>query len=140
MTGPRPNALARCLVAPAVQVLPRDRRERYREEFRTELCELGGPAQISAAASLLRGSLSLRYALLDRQVAAQSVTRRPISCRFGRHHYVGRRDVALAKEQHHLSYRCVRCGSYFERKPDEEEGFDVEAFRRNSDMIGGAGF
>jgi hypothetical protein len=138
MTGPRPNPVARSLVAPAVRVLPRDRRERYREEFRTELCELGAPEQIAVAASLLRGSLSLRYALLDRQVAAAAVGGRPMRCRLGRHHYVGQRDVTLAKEPH-LSYRCVRCGSYYERTPDEEEGFDIDTLSRNANYFSGGG-
>ena len=32
MTGPQPAAVARCLLAATVQVLPADRRSRYREE------------------------------------------------------------------------------------------------------------
>jgi hypothetical protein len=135
----RPNPVARCLVGPAVQVLPRDHRDRYREEFRTELCELVGPAQVAAAASLLRGCLSLRYALLDRQVAAQARPRRSMRCRLGRHQYTAQRDVDLSKE-HHMSYRCLRCGAYFERKRDEAEGFDIEAHSRNSNYLGGGAF
>ena len=136
MTGPRPNPVARCLVGPAVQVLPRDHRDRYREEFRAELCELGGTDQVAAAASLLRGCLSLRYALLDRQVAAQARAPRSMRCRLGRHQYTVQRDVALAKD-HHMSYRCMRCGAYYERKRDEEEGFDIETLSRNSNYLGG---
>jgi len=102
-----------------VQVLPRDHRDRYREEFRTELCELGGPGQVAAAAGLLRGCLSLWYALLNGQSAAQVMARRSMRCRLGRHDYAGQRDVDLDKE-HHTSYRCLQCGRYYERKRDEE--------------------
>src|SRR6478672_3573726 len=133
MTGPRPNPVARWLVWPAVQVLPRDHRDRYREEFRTELCELGGPGQVAAAAGLLRGCLSLRYALLNGQFAAQVMARRSMRCRLGRHDYAGQRDVDLDKE-HHTSYRCLQCGRYYERKRAEEEGFDIEALRRNANF------
>ena len=139
MTGPRPNPVARCLLWPAVQVLPRDHRDRYREEFRTELCELGGPGQVAAAASLLRGCLSLRYALLDRRLAAQVTARRSMRCRLGRHDYTGQRDVDLDKE-HHMSYRCRHCGRYYERTPDEEEGFDIETHSRRANYLGGGGW
>ena len=134
----RPNPVARCLLWPAVQVLPRDHRDRYREEFRTELCELGGPGQVAAAASLLRGCLSLRYALLNGQFAAQVMARRSMRCRLGRHDYAGQRDVDLDKE-HHTSYRCLQCGRYYERKRAEEEGFDIEALRRNANFFGSGG-
>lgn len=136
MSGPRPNPLARCLVGSAVQMLPRDRRERYREEFRTELCELDGAGQVAAAASLLRGSLALRQAVVSREVAAKAAPQQSMSCRLGRHRYVGQRDVDLASE-YHLSYRCERCGSYFERTPDEEEGFDIDTLRRNANYFSG---
>ena len=36
-------------------------------------------------------------------------------------------------------YRCVRCGAYFERKRDEEEGFDIEAHSRNANYFGSGG-
>lgn len=138
MTGPRPSIVATCLLAATVQVLPADRRPRYHEELRTELCEFTGIRQFVAAAGLLRGSLSLRHALLDRDVQRQAAAGRPLRCRLGRHEYVGERDVNLAKGQH-MSYRCVRCGGYFERKRDEEEGFDMDALRRNANYFGGGG-
>ena len=138
MTGPQPVAVARCLLAATVQVLPVDRRSRYREEFRTELCEFTGTQQIGVAASLLRGSLALRHALLDREVTRQATEGKSLRCRIGRHEYVGERDVNLAKE-HHVSYHCVRCGWYFEPKRDEEEGFDMDALRRNANYVGGGG-
>ena len=138
MIGPQPIAPARWLVAVAVLALPTDARDRYREEFRTELCELGGPGQVSAAASLLRRCLSLRYALLNGQFAAQVMARRSMRCRLGRHDYTGQRDVDLDKE-HHMSYRCRHCGRYYERTPDEEEGFDIETLRRNVNFFSSGG-
>jgi len=138
MTGPRPITLARSLVAPAVHLLPRDCRDRYREEFRAELCGLSRFDQIAAAASLLRGGLALRQALVSGRVDANPVPRRPVRCRLGRHRYVLRRDVDLARE-HQLSYRCVRCGSYFERASRSDEGVDIEAIQRNANFFSGGG-
>ena len=49
MIGPHPIGPARGLIALTVLVLPGDARDRYREEFRTELSELGALAQIGQA-------------------------------------------------------------------------------------------
>ena len=119
MTGPRPNPVARWLVWPAVQVLPRDHRDRYREEFRTELCELGVPAQLAQAGSLLVGAIPLRNALNERDLPDSVVEKPDWRCRIGRHRYVGQQDDN--PEMRGRGYlRCVRCG-----RPKDPPSFGV---------------
>jgi hypothetical protein len=129
MIGPRPVLPARGLISLTVIVLPRDTRDRYREEFRTELCELRTPAQIVQAAGILACSLQLRRALGDRDVVVTETMKRDWRCRIGRHSYVRRRDdnpEMYGRPYHH----CVRCGERFE--PDDEEQIDIETYARNN--------
>ena len=130
MIGPRPVPPASGLISLAVIVLPRDSRDRYREEFRTELCELRKHAQIGQAASLLACSLQLRRALQERDVVVTEHPGRDWRCRIGRHSYVWRRDdnPEISGRPYH---QCVRCNERFEPH-DEEEGFDVESYTRNN--------
>ena len=109
MTGPRPRAAARCLIALTVFVLPCDTRERYREEFSTELTELGVVSQLSQAASLLAGSVSLRRALQERDVIVTEQDKKDWRCRIGRHHYVGVQDDN-PEVRGHSYLQCTRCG------------------------------
>ena len=92
MSGPHPVPPAAGVIALTVLVLPHDARDRYREEFRTELSELGALAQIGQAISLLAGSLALRQALQERDVLVVPQVKRQWRCRLGRHHYVGVQD------------------------------------------------
>ncbi|HYN71941.1 MAG TPA: hypothetical protein VES60_05515 [Nakamurella sp.] len=109
MTGPHPIAPAAGLIALTVLVLPGDARDRYREEFRTELAELGPLAQFGQAASLLAGSISLRIALQERDVVAIEKVRSGWRCRVGLHHYVGvQDDNPEIRGQAYL--KCTRCG------------------------------
>ena len=109
MVGPQPGGPARGLIALTVLVLPHDVRDRYREEFRTELSELGALAQIGQAISLLAGSLALRQALQERDVLVVPQVKRQWRCRLGRHHYVGvQDDNPEMRGQAYL--KCTRCG------------------------------
>ena len=109
MVGPRPVNPAWGLISLTVIVLPRDARDRYREEFRTELSELGALAQIGQAISLLAGSLALRQALQERDVLVVPQVKRQWRCRLGRHHYVGvQDDNPEMRGQAYL--KCTRCG------------------------------
>ena len=109
MIGPQPIAPARWLVALAVLALPTDARDRYREEFRTELCELGAPAQLAQAGSLLVGAIPLRNALNERDLPDSVVEKPDWRCRLGRHRYVRQQDDN--PEMRGRGYlRCVRCG------------------------------
>jgi hypothetical protein len=109
MIGPRPIAAARWLLAATVLVIPADARDRYREEFRTELSEISPVSQITNAASLLRGSFSLRYALKERTVTFAGNDRMDWRCRIARHHYIAKQDDN--PEMRGLIYlECSRCG------------------------------
>lgn len=110
MIGPQPVLPARWLVALALLALPPAARDRYREEFRSELCELGAPAQLAQAAGLLAGAIPLRNALSERELpAAVVVDRRDWRCRIGRHRFVVRQDDN--PEMRGRAYlRCTRCG------------------------------
>jgi len=107
--GPRPVLPARWLLGIVVRVLPAHARDRYREEFRTELAELSVPAQIAQALSLLAGSVALRTALTSRELPTLGGTRRSWRCRLGRHRYIGRESDN--PEMRGVGYlQCVRCG------------------------------
>jgi hypothetical protein len=107
--GSRPVAPARWLIALVVAVLPPDVRDRYREEFSTELVELGRVSQVTHSGSLLAGSISLRNALTDRDVPDMATARVDWRCRVGRHRYVVRQDDnPEMRGRHYL--RCTRCG------------------------------
>jgi len=129
MVGPRPVLPAWGLISLTVIVLPRDARDRYREEFRTELCELGAAAQLGQAAGILACSVQLRRALKERDVVVTEHVRRDWRCRIGRHSYVWRRDDN--PEMYGRPYhQCVRCGVRFE--PDDDEQIDIETYARNN--------
>jgi hypothetical protein len=116
MIGPQPGPAARCLIAMTIVVLPADARDRYREEFRTELCELGLIAQIGVAASLLRGSIFLRRALMEREMITTEPRRVDWRCHLGRHHYV--RKVDDNPDVHGQTYlECTRCGRHEDGPP-----------------------
>jgi hypothetical protein len=109
MIGPRPVLPARGLISLTVIVLPSDARDRYREEFGSELSELGALAQISQASSLLFGSIPLRQALRERDVILTAQVKNDWRCRIGRHHYFGVQDDN--PEMRGRGYlRCIRCG------------------------------
>ena len=117
--GPRPFVPARWLIALVVVVLPPDVRDRYREEFSTELAELGPISQLTQSGSLLVGSISLRNALTDRDLPDMVAARVDWRCRFGRHRYVVRRDDN--PEMRGRRYlRCTRCG-----KPKDPPSYGV---------------
>ncbi|MET0865519.1 MAG: hypothetical protein ABWZ98_14400, partial [Nakamurella sp.] len=71
-------------------VVPASSRDRYREEFRTELAELSVASQIAEALSLLAGSFALRAALNSQELPTLVEARRDWRCRLGRHRWVGR--------------------------------------------------
>jgi len=107
--GPRPVLPARWLLGIVVIVLPAHARDRYREEFRTELAELSVAAQVVQAFSLLVGSGALRVALSSREVSTLGNSRRDWRCRLGRHRYVGRDSDN--PEMRGVGYlQCIRCG------------------------------
>ncbi len=89
MIGPHPVGPARGLIALTVLVLPGDARDRYREEFSTELCELRTLGQLGQALTLLVGAIPLRQALQERDVIVTPQVKKDWRCRIGRHHYVG---------------------------------------------------
>ena len=109
MIGPHPVWPARGLIALIVLVLPGDARDRYREEFRTELCELGTLGQLGQALTLLVGAIPLRQALRERDVIVTHQVKKNWRCRVGRHHYVGvPGDNPEMRGQGYL--QCTRCG------------------------------
>ena len=109
MVGPLPVAPARWLIMLTILVLPADSRDRYREEFRTELAELDWQWQVPQAASLLIGSVALRHALNERDLPDVVVEKADWRCRLGRHRYVVRQDDN--PEMRGRGYlQCVRCG------------------------------
>ena len=109
MIGPQPAAPARWILATALLVLPSGEiRDRYREELRVELSEIGGGAQVFQASSLLVGSLKLRSAVKDRDLPVES-PRPNWRCRIGRHTYLLVQDDN-PEMRGRAYYRCARCG------------------------------
>jgi len=109
-------------------------RDRYREEFRSELSELRWPAQMWQAGSIVMGAGALRHALMAREVTMTEKAHRDWRCRIGRHAYIGLRDEN--PELYGRPYQaCVRCGIRFE--PPEEPQFDIEAEKRRGFFSGG---
>jgi len=114
--GPRPHAPARLLLAVVVLVLPAASRDRYREEFRAELAELGWSSQFFQAGTLLAGSFSLRRALGQVDVIEDLTVAKSWRCRLGRHHYLPVQDDN--PEMRGRPYlRCDRC----DRPKDKKE-------------------
>ena len=127
MIGPQPGKAARCLLSVTVLVLLAAARDRYREEFRPELCELGRMTQIPEAASLLRGSVALRQALREREMTDTDHAKLDWRCHLGRHHYVRRfDDNPEVRGQSVLE--CTRCGKH-EDGPALSNGYVGVAFR-----------
>ena len=109
MIGPRSYAPARWVLAMVLIVLPAVSRDRYREEFRAELSELGWLSQLFQAGTLLVGSVSLRKALSGVDVIEDLTVTRSMWCRLGRHHYLPVQDDN--PEMRGRTYlRCERCG------------------------------
>ncbi|MGS0683660.1 hypothetical protein ACVBEQ_00660 [Nakamurella sp. GG22] len=117
MIGPRPHLPARLLLGVVVLVLPAASRDRYREEFRSELAELGGMSQVFQAGTLLVGSFSLRKALRQVDVIEDLTVGKSWRCRLGRHHYLpAQDDNPEMRGRHYL--RCDRCG-----KPKDKDEY-----------------
>ncbi len=117
MIGPRPHPPARLLLAAVVLVLPAASRDRYREEFRSELAELPLWSQLFQAGTLLVGSLPLRKALRQVDVIEDLTSARDWRCRLGRHHYLpAQDDNPEMRGRHYL--RCSRCG-----KPKDKDEY-----------------
>jgi hypothetical protein len=107
------------LIALVVLVLPPDTRDRYREEFTTEIAELDRVSQLAQSGSLLAGSISLRNALIDRASPGSRSTSADWRCRIGRHRYVVLQDDN--PERRGRAYlRCTRCG-----KPKDPPSYGV---------------
>ena len=107
---PRPALLAGFLIGLTVAILPAPTRDRYREEFGTELAELGRWVQLAQAASLLLGSVALRQALTDRDIREPRGVSKDIRCRLRRHDYLLEQDDN--PEMRGRAYlRCARCGA-----------------------------
>jgi hypothetical protein len=97
------------MLALVVLVVPAGSRDRYREEFRSELAELGWASQVFQAGSLLVGSVSLRKALSGVDVIEDLTARLDWRCRLGRHRYLRVQDDN--PEMRGRGYlRCDRCG------------------------------
>lgn len=109
MIGPRPVLPARWLIQAVLLILPAGTRERYREEFRSELAEMPAVAQIWQGCGLLVGAVALRNALTDRDVPAVTVAGRALRCRLGPHAYVLRQGNN--PEMRGVGFlKCRRCG------------------------------
>jgi len=133
MIGPRPVLPAWLLIRLSVAVLPADTRDRYREEFRTELLELPWLGQLGQASSVLTGSIALRGALTAHGVPVTERAAPSRKCRFGRHTYVMRQndDPEMPGRMYAI---CDRCGEI--REPAEDLEFDIEKFNRKSTYFG----
>jgi hypothetical protein len=93
----------------AVRPLPAPHRDRYRDEFRAEVCCLGNRQQFSEAASLLAGSFSLSRALQEDDMTTDLTYGKSIGCRLGRHHYqTVSGDNAENRADRHKE--CLHCG------------------------------
>lgn len=104
-----PNVVAGALIWLAVRPLPAAHRDRYREEYRAEVCCLGGRRQVSEAASLLAGSFALYQALSKDDMTTDLSSGKPFFCRIGRHHYqtVTGDNLENRKDRHR---ECEYCG------------------------------
>ena len=104
-----PNAAAAALIWLAVRPLPAAYRDRYRDEFRAEVCCLRSRQQVSEAASVLAGCLRLCRALQEGDMTTGLTHGKPIGCRLGRHHYqTVSGDNAENKRDRHRE--CLHCG------------------------------
>lgn len=113
-----PTPVAAALVAVGVRLLPADSRERYRSEFRAELCTIPRIRQITEAASLLGGVWALRRVLSEVGTDPGLSDWRSLRCRWGLHRYqlVNDDNPENRKYQHR---ECVRCGRIRENKDDD---------------------
>lgn len=103
------NAPASVLIWLAVRPLPAAYRDRYRDEFRAEVCCLGNRQQVSEAASFLAGSFALRLSLREDAMTNGINTGKAVGCRLGRHHYqmVSGDNDENRKDRHK---ECRHCG------------------------------
>ena len=97
-------------------------RDRYREEFRSELSELRWPAQMWQAGSIVMGAGALRHALMAREVTMTEKAHRDWRCRIGRHAYIALRD-----ENPELYGRPI--------KPASDAAFDLNPQRNPSSIL-----
>ncbi|MET3807538.1 hypothetical protein ABIB25_004564 [Nakamurella sp. UYEF19] len=100
----RPGALAQILIIIAVRAIPRDRRDRYEDEFRADLWLLTPRGQLVHAVSVLAGIIRLRRSLKENAMRSISNWR----CRIGLHHYVVVSDDN-AENQKAFHLECTRC-------------------------------
>jgi len=104
-----PNAAAAVLIWLAVRPVPAAHRDRYRDEFRAEVCCLRGRQQVSEAASVLAGSFRLSRALQEDDMNIDLTHGKPVGCRLGHHHYqTVSGDNPENKSDRHKE--CVNCG------------------------------
>lgn len=131
----RPTKVAEAPVWMAASVLPAAARERYRDEFRAELCCLPPGRQLLEAAGMLRTSVALRAALQESDAFAPAVTRRSVACWWGIHHYELLNDGNEEnRRSHHLECRsCHRIKEFGDDYTPVGGGWLARAF-------GGGGF
>ncbi len=112
-----PTGPASAMVFIAVLALPSTCRDRYRDEFRAELCCLPVGRQILEAAGLLAGTVALRHALKEEDMSTSPEPARHLTCRIGRHHYLFIDDENPEDRRiHHLE--CRDCGKVKDPGPD----------------------
>lgn len=112
-----PTGPASLLVSISVLALPSNCRDRYRDEFRAELCYLPIGRQIPEAAGLLAGAVALRHALKEADVSISAEPVRHLTCRIGRHHYLFIDDQNPEDRRIH-HFECRDCGKVKEQGPD----------------------
>ena len=135
MIGPQPQPFARILLAVVIRILPAAPRDRYREELRAELAELGWMSQLFQAGTLLIGSFSLRKALAQVDVIEDLTVTKSWRCRLGRHHYLPAQDDN--PEMRGRAYlRCDRCGK---PKDPPEYGAPPPGMFSAGGAVGGGG-
>jgi hypothetical protein len=100
-------------VRAATRVLPGATRDRYRQEFRAELCGLGRTGQLRRAVGVLRRCWALRVALNTPSEATAADMelvfprrRRPLVCRLNLRH----RWATLRTDDSKPYLQCQRCG------------------------------
>lgn len=112
-----PTPLASAMVSVSVLALPSTSRDRYREEFRAELCALHVGKQIVEAAGIVICALALRRALKEEEMSISPQSAKHLTCRIGRHHYLLIDDEN--PEDRRIHHReCRDCGKVKEAGPD----------------------
>ena len=113
----RPTGPAAVMVSLSVLALPTPCRDRYRQEFRAELCCLPIGRQVLQATGLLVGSVALRRALKEEAMSISPEAAKPLSCRLGRHHFSMVDDQNPEDRRIH-HFECRDCGKVKEIGPD----------------------